>query len=169
MVTFTDPMERVVLDWETRHVDPRDRSRVDVRVARAVLTHVWAVLGMPCNPPVLTSLRPQDAGYVLGALAFVDADGTHIVMQKPELATSVILHEIAHCMTDDPLGSMEHRRPVEREMHGPLWLTNYLWLLDRFMGPVYNTFHMRATLPPQTDGWSIPFHPIVWGKARVIK
>lgn len=169
MVTYTNPVERKLAEWESRHVAPRDRSRIDLNVSRAVLSHVWEVLRMPNNPPVMTRLGPDDPGYCAGAQAYVDADGTHIVMQRPTLATRVILHEIAHCMTDDPLGSMEHRRPIEREIHGEIWLTNYLWLLDRFMGPLYNTFHMRSTLPPECAAWSIPYHPIVWGKARVIK
>lgn len=166
MVKFTNQWERDVAAWTARHVKARDGSRVDARVATAVTAHAVELARLPQRAPSVTYVGPDDAGYVYGALASISYDGLHIALHEPVVTTSTVLHEVAHLLTDDPLAWMESKRVNEQPMHGPLFLANYLWLLGRLMGPAYNPFYLRSTMPARLCPHTIPYHPVIWGQPR---
>jgi hypothetical protein len=130
---------------------------------------VVELLGLPCKAPTVRRVDKgdPDIAYVHGALAGMDQDGTMIYFYKPTLPTTVVLHELAHLTVTDPLDHMELRKPEEGSDHGPIWLGNYLWLLDKLMGPSYNSFYLRNTMPALMQPQALPFHPIIWGKPKV--
>ena len=166
MVTLTSSWEKAVVRWECAHVDPMDRSRVCARVAAAVAQHALSLAQVPHKAPVVTYVGPDDPGYIAGAAAAMYPDGLRMDIFQREVRTSTVLHEIAHLLTEDPLDCMELRRLNERPMHGPLFLQNYLWLLGRLMGPAYNPFYLRGTMPAVLSPGAIPLHPCVWGRQR---
>lgn len=165
MIQYLTKEERAVNQWDNRFSIARDRSALPLPHVKAVVTHVWDMVQLK-RPPAVVQLTPDDALYVAGASAWVSHDCLTVAIQAPQVSTAVVLHEMAHAILEDPLDALELRSPAERAMHGPLWLANYLWLMGRLMGPLYNPFHMRGTLPPQVSQWTIPWHPTVHGKAR---
>lgn len=165
MVKFETKQEAALSKWDHECVFPRDRSALGLPQIKAVVGHTWELFQLK-RPPAVVQVTPDDKGYTHGALAWVAHDCLTMGVQQPTLATSMVLHEVAHAVLEDPLARLEMRKPVEREIHGPLWLANYLFLLDRLMGPLYNQFHVRSTLPPEVRGWTIPYHPTVRGQPR---
>lgn len=160
-------VERQLMGWEDDYVMRPDHSRVDLPAAKAIVAHVWAMAGIPDRPPLVEfNLDHDSAGYVAGAAAYVSHDHMRLCIQVPAPKTTLLLHECAHLLVDDPLAVMELRKPAEHEFHGPVWLTNYLWLLHKLMGPSYNGFYLRSTLPAAVRDWSLPFHPIIRGTPR---
>lgn len=166
MIQYLSKEERELNRWDHQQPLARDRSALPLPHVKAVVTHVWDMVQLK-RPPAVVHLTPDDARYVAGALAWVSHDCLTMAIQAEQVSTAVVLHEMAHAILDDPLDALELRSPAERAMHGPLWLANYLFLLDRLMGPLYNQFHMRSTLPDAVRGWRIPYHPTVRGKPRV--
>lgn len=165
MDIFQNQEERALAWWEDNHIMPRDRSALSVPEVRAVVAHVWSMVGLR-RPPAVVNIRPGEAGYVPEALAWCSHDCLTIAFQTAKPKTLYVLHELSHAILEDPVDVLELRKPVERAMHGPLWLGNYVWLMGRLMGPLFNPFHVRGTLPPEVRGWSIPWHPTVRGRAR---
>ena len=163
---FTTALERETNAWDHRHVIGRDPRALSVPEAEAVCAHVWPLCRMPGRPPSVRSIEPQHPDYIQGAWAYVDGPTGVMTLQRP-VGTAVILHEMAHQLTDDPMNRLELRALVEPEMHGPVWLSNYLWLLDRLMGPAYNTFALRAAMTPAMRPMELPYHPVIWGEPRV--
>lgn len=165
MIQYLTKEERELNRWDHQQPLARDRSALPLPHVKAVVAHVWQMVQLK-RPPAVIQLGPDDEGYVKGATAWVSHDCLTMAIQAPQVSTVMVLHELAHAILEDPLDRLELRPLAEREMHGPLWLANYLFLLDRLMGPLYNQFHMRGTLPPQVSQWTIPWHPTVHGKAR---
>lgn len=165
-VKFTTLAERELNHWDNVHVHGPDRSKLPLPQVKAVVGYVWEMMQLK-RPPCVEYRTPDDAGYIPGAAAWVSHDCLNMVVQQAATPTVTVLHELAHAVLEDPLEVMEQRSLAEREMHGPLWLANYLFLLDRLMGPLYNQFYMRSSLPAAVRAWRIPYHPTVRGKPRV--
>ncbi len=144
-VHLLTPRERAVCQWESA-LDSRDTRTVDLPTARAVVQHVWREYGLPGGAPNVVELFDKDAeGYISGAWASMGP--TCMTLYKP-CNTVTLLHELAHAMCEDPLDQLELRPAAEREMHGDIWLSIYVDLLDRFMGPSFNKGYLMATLQP---------------------
>jgi hypothetical protein len=152
-------MEKDVNKWEWTYVHHRDTRVVSVDEARGIIGYVYGLLGLT-HPPLVRQVPKDEVGYVSGAMATMS--NTAMNLMGP-VTTSIILHEISHILTDDPLDSMELRPLVERESHGPIFLTNFLFLLDKLMGPSFNQFYLRSTLPPYLAA-KLKWHMTVWGK-----
>ena len=159
--------ERAVCVWENTVVDRGTARDLTQREAEGVLRHVWELCRMPGNPPSVQWVTDRDSEkYLPGAMAYVDSATAGSIVLQCGGTTQTVLHEVAHVLTDDPLDIMEIRCVAEHEMHGRLWLANYLWLLDRLMGPGYNTFYLRSKMPRVLRPNDIPFYPVIWGKPR---
>jgi hypothetical protein len=169
MYEFASPLDEATIRWEDKNVILRDRSLVGVVTGKAIATHIADLCKLPIKAPTVRRVDPgdEDLSYTEDALAAMDRGGTLLTLYRPEVPTTVIIHEMAHLLVTDPLDYLEGRKPQELEMHGPIWLTNYLWLLDRLMGPGYNTFYLRSTMPAELQPDKLPFHPIIWGQPRV--
>ncbi len=162
-VQLLTPEEKACNSWEWPHVHNRDASRLDLTTVRAVCLHVWSLAQMPGRPPLAVQVGPDDQEYIPGAFAYVE--DSRLCVQRT-LSTTMVLHELSHVLTDDPLDALEMRAPVESEMHGPVFLQNYLWLLGRLMGPLFNPFRMRATMPAILKPAALPLHPVIRGVPR---
>jgi hypothetical protein len=152
-------MERDLNSWEWTHVHRRDTRKVSVDEARGVISHVYSLLGL-AHPPLVRAISKDHDDYISGATAYMGR--AQMTLQGP-VSTSVLLHELAHAITEDPLDRMELRPLVERESHGPIFVTNFLFLLDKLMGPSFNQFYLRSTLPPYIAA-KLKWHMTVWGK-----
>ncbi len=152
-VYLETPRERALNRWEYAVVDAEDCRRISTEEAAAVLNHVWQLYGMPNKPPVPRVIGPDQDDYIPGCAASVSP--TSFKIYGP-INTVTVLHEAAHLMTEDPLDRMERRRLAEREIHGDLWLSLYVELLDRLMGPKFNRLRLMATLQglPCKPAWS---------------
>lgn len=161
---ITTKRERELNRWEWVNVHARDTKPVSCAVANAVLQHVWGLLGVPGKPPLAELVPATSPDYIGGCTASVNA--TKFSVYRPhELTTTVVLHELAHLITDDPLDELERKPYAEREMHGRLFLANFVFLLDRFMGPAFNQFYLRGTMPASLSA-DLPWHATVWGVAK---
>lgn len=97
-------------------VAPLDRSQVPFEHLQALVDHVWAGEGLRF-PPKVRQLPRQARATV--------ARGSRLVIEAPaQLATWVLLHELAHAMTSDADGRSDG--------HGPLFLGIYVRLLTRY-------------------------------------
>jgi hypothetical protein len=153
-----------VYRWEDEHVMARDRVRIDPTTAQAVLTHAWQLCRLP-GKPITVRYVPKDDPEYRGDVWASCGHGVMRIFKPP--TTAVILHELCHALTDDPLDQLELRKPTEVDAHGPVWLSNYIWLLDRLMGPGYNTFYLRSTMPLELGPQVLPYYPTIWGKTRL--
>lgn len=160
--------DNAVNNWEHPTVHWRDPRPVSVAEAQGILAHVYQLAGIPERPAHVTMVPDRDSpDYTPDTLAYVNGEGTQMVLVRPErCSTSVVLHEAAHLLTEDPLDRLECRQPVEPLIHGPIWLSNYLWLLHKLMGPSFNTFYLRGTMPAALNPAAINFYPTIRGKPR---
>lgn len=105
-----------VYRWEEAVVMPRDPSRNRFEGVQALVTAVWTAEGLLHAPRVLP--MPAHA-------RITHATGSRTTIRVPDdVATWVVLHEIAHAMTSTPEKS---------DGHGPDYVGNYMRLLDRFL------------------------------------
>lgn len=108
-----DPQRRKLYAWEDREVAPRDLSMVPYARLQGLVDHVWVQEGLSWAPLV----RPltKKARRTM-------ARATRLAIEAPEqLATWVLLHELAHCMSS----TAEERS----DGHGPIFVGLYLKLL----------------------------------------
>jgi hypothetical protein len=158
--------ERAAHKWECTYVHPLDPHPVGDAVVRGICAHVWQLYRLPDAPPIVRRVGPNEPGYISGALASVSVDGCYMDLYSPKVTTVIVLHELAHSLTEDPLDRMELRALNEREVHGALFLGNFLDLLDRLMGPRFNKLRLMHTLVssgvPVRPGWA----PVIRGQIR---
>ena len=156
-VYHTTKRERALAGWEQTVLDANDRKLLGDAEAAAVIKYVWQQLGLT-HPPVYRRLNKDDAGYVEGAWAVWT--GTSVTAMAP-CNTVTLLHELAHGLTEAGLDQLELRRLREREMHGNIFLANYVHLLDKFMGPKFNKPYLMHTLAQigVHPGWAPQFAP----------
>lgn len=159
--------ERELRQWHYNQLERRcvDNLCHDLPAAKAVVGHVWQLAGLPGKPLEVVLVGKDHPEYIPGPLAYWDSLNLFIGLQR-DCSTVVVLHEMAHVLTENPLDGLELRPLVEREMHGPVWLQNFLWLLDRCMGSAYNGFYLRSTMPALLSPMTIPMHPKIWGEDR---
>lgn len=101
--------------WEDRVVALRDRSLVPFAQLQALVDHVWAAEGLRF-PPRVRPLPVQARKTV--------ARATRLAIEAPpELASWVLLHELAHAMTSTEDGG--------NDGHGARFVGLYLRLLVR--------------------------------------
>lgn len=105
---------RAVYAWEDRVVAPRDASRVPFARMQALVDHVWASEGLRW-PPRVRPKRPSRTTLATGSRLAIEAPA--------ELPSWVLLHEIAHAMTDPDDGTPGN--------HGADFLGVYVGLLVR--------------------------------------
>jgi hypothetical protein len=137
------PRDRAVYDWEARVVRCAGDQRISVEVADGIVRYVYGELGVPHPPTARMAVDRWERDKYAGAWAVSEPTAIVFVHQP---TTSVVLHEIAHALTENPLDTIEKRKLVETETHGDVWLSNYVGLLGKLMGPRYNRPYLMSTL-----------------------
>lgn len=112
-----DVQRQKVYRWEDSFVGKRDRSRLTVAQAAAMVPHIWRDMGLE-HPPRVEAVAAH-ATRQQGA-----ANRTSILF-RDGAPSFVLLHELAHSMTCDVDGTSER--------HGPVYVGVYLTLLERYM------------------------------------
>jgi hypothetical protein len=112
-MSIADPQRRRVYLWEDREVAPRDLSMVPFQRLQGLVDFVWVQEGLSWAP-LVRPLTKKARRTV--------ARATRLAIEAPEqLATWVLLHELAHCMSS----TAEERS----DGHGPIFVGLYLKLL----------------------------------------
>lgn len=110
---IADPQRRKLYAWEDREVAPRDASRVPFARLQSLVDHVWVQEGLTWAP-LVRPLTKRARRTV--------ARATRMAIEAPEeLATWVLLHELAHAMSS----TADERS----DGHGPIFVGLYLKLL----------------------------------------
>jgi hypothetical protein len=106
-----------VYAWENRVVAPHDPSHVPFAAAQGMVDAIWAEHGL-AYPPKVERL-PRRTRVLM-------ADATRLRIRMPEeIASWVLLHEIAHAMTTTLDGISDG--------HGPIYMGVYVGLLARYL------------------------------------
>jgi hypothetical protein len=131
-----DAAARRLYAWEDAVVAPRDRSLVPFAQLQALVDHVWAAEGRHF-PPRVRPLPKQARRTV--------ARATRTAIEAPaELATWVLLHEIAHALIADVDGNGLD--------HGPDFVGTYLRLLVTYAR--LDSAMLEATLREAGLAWT---------------
>ena len=111
---------------------------------------------------------PVIQGHVVAWVAL----GTEtIYVNKPHMfSASVLLHETAHMLTEDPLLEMELLPSGDKDVHGPTFYANFISLLHQTMGlhtAEFSKTRLMATLAQADPSFarSVKWHPTVRGVA----
>lgn len=144
-MTAADPQRRKVYAWEDREVAPRDQSRVPFAQLQALVDHVWAQEGLRW-PPLVRPLTKKARRTV--------ARATRLAIEAPEeLASWVLLHELAHCMSSTA--------DAFSDGHGPIFVGLYLRLLcDHARMP---RAELEASLTKARIEWNPAARPVFLG------
>ena len=112
-MSVADPQRRKVYAWEDREVAPRDQSLVPYARLQGLVDHVWVQEGLSWAP-LVRPLTKKARRTV--------ARATRLAIEAPEeLASWVLLHELAHCMSSTA--------DAYSDGHGPIFVGLYLKLL----------------------------------------
>jgi hypothetical protein len=103
--------------WEIQNVAQLGRALVKLENAQAFVNHVWSGEGLQ-YPPQVVLMNHSDT---------VGATGSRLEIQVPkEVASWILIHEIAHAMTSNIDGrSVGHRAP---------WVGVYIKLVCKYLG-----------------------------------
>lgn len=127
-------LELATNHWEHVQVHRHDSRRIGPAEAAGILAYVLPMYGISQIPHVEWT-DSSSFGHLQGAVASCDSQTGVIRVHMPHaFSTTVLLHEAAHLLVEDPLDRMELRPVLERGFHGPLFYACFLSLLDQTVG-----------------------------------
>lgn len=105
--------------WEQDMVHRHDKSHVPFDQLQVLVDYVWNAEGLQYPPKVLT-IDPRNTR------AIAKADRLNIWAPPEGLATSILLHELAHSLTSEAKGGSH--------LHGPVFVGAFIHLLSTYAG-----------------------------------
>jgi hypothetical protein len=107
-------------EWEDRHIHSRDASVVPFDQAQSIVDYVWAKAGLTYPPKVRVLTKNATR---------LEAQASRIWIKVPKagIGTTVLLHEIAHSLTNAADDQCQHG-------HGPRFVGVFMKLLSEHIG-----------------------------------
>lgn len=127
-------LEEATNQWEHRQVHCHGGRRIGPAEAAGILAYVLPMYGISQIPHVEFT-DSSSFEHLEGAVASCDYSTGVIRVHMPHaFNTTVLLHEAAHLLVEDPLDRMELRPVLEKTYHGPLFYACFLSLLEQTLG-----------------------------------
>ena len=116
--------------WEDLHVHRRARSMTSFAQAQDAVNFIWHEEG--CEyPPKIKAISKSSVHTV------AHANRLSISIPERGIKTTILLHEIAHCLTSTAHGEGSAQ-------HGPRWVGVYMKLLAKYAGFDLNELMVTA-------------------------